>query len=107
MNFRSFLPAAIALSAVLSEPGALHAQLLPPPAPLMPSGAVPSAPVAPVVRTIEVQYAGASTVSKEKILANMRTRVGRPYSEQIVEEDIRNLYATGNISNVRIFGEQM
>jgi outer membrane protein insertion porin family len=52
-----------------------------------------------------VQYAGASTVSKEKLLANMRTRVGKPYSEQAVEEDIRNLYKTGNISNVRIFGE--
>jgi len=35
----------------------------------------------------------------------MRTRVGKPYSEQAVEEDIRNLYKTGNISNVRIFGE--
>ncbi len=45
------------------------------------------------------------TVSKEKILANMRTQVGRPYSEQAVEEDIRTLYATGNIANVRIFGE--
>ena len=61
----------------------------------------------PIVRAIEVQYAGASTISKEKILANMRTRVGRPYSEQIVEEDIRNLYNTGNISNVRIFGEPL
>jgi len=102
MNFRTFFPAVLALSAVLAAPAALRAQL--PPPPLMPNGA----PVtAPVVRSIEVQYAGASTVSKEKILANMRTRVGRPYSEQVVEEDIRNLYATGNISNVRIFGEPL
>lgn len=63
------------------------------------------APNAPIVRSIDVQYAGASTVSKEKILANMRTRVGRPYDERSVEEDIRSLYATGNITNVRIFGE--
>ena len=60
---------------------------------------------APLVRTIDVQYVGAETVSKEKILANMRTRVGRPYSPQVTEEDVRNLYATGNVSNVRIFGE--
>jgi outer membrane protein insertion porin family len=46
-------------------------------------------------------------VAKEKIMANMRTRVGKPYSEQLVEEDIRNLYNTGNISNVRIFGEAL
>ena len=59
----------------------------------------------PVVRNIDIQYVGAQTVSKEKILANMRTRVGRPYSQQATEEDVRNLYATGNVSNVRIFGE--
>ena len=59
----------------------------------------------PLVRNIDIQYVGAQTVSKEKILANMRTRVGRPYSQQATEEDVRNLYATGNVSNVRIFGE--
>jgi outer membrane protein insertion porin family len=59
----------------------------------------------PKVVEIEVQYAGAATVAKERLLANMRTRVGQPYSEQTVEEDIRNLYATGNVLNVRIFGE--
>ncbi|HWL52305.1 MAG TPA: outer membrane protein assembly factor BamA [Chthoniobacteraceae bacterium] len=57
------------------------------------------------VQTIDIQYAGPATISKERILANMRTAVGRPYSDLAVEEDIRNLYATGNISNVRIFGE--
>lgn len=59
----------------------------------------------PSVVAIEVQYAGPATVSKEKLLSNMRTRVGQPFSEQVVEEDIRNLYATGNVVNVRIFGE--
>ena len=63
------------------------------------------APTPPIVKQIDVQYAGANTVSKEKLIANMRTRVGKPYDERAVEEDIRNLYATGNISNVRIFGE--
>ena len=63
------------------------------------------APTAPIVKQIDIQYAGATVVSKEKILANMRTRVGKPYDERAVEEDIRNIYATGNISNVRIFGE--
>ena len=62
-------------------------------------------PPPPVVKQIEVQYAGANQVSKEKLLANMRTRVGKPYDDRVVEEDIRHLYATGNISNVRIFGE--
>jgi outer membrane protein insertion porin family len=65
-----------------------------------------AAPGMPVVRSIDVQFVGPQTVSKEKILANMRTRVGRPYSPQVTEEDIRNLYGTGNITNVRMFGEQ-
>src|SRR6266446_534443 len=62
-------------------------------------------PGMPVVKSIEIQFVGPQTVSKEKILANMRTRVGRAYTPQITEEDIRNLYKTGNIVNVRMFGE--
>ena len=42
-----------------------------------------------------MQYAGATKIAKEKILANMQTRVGRPYDERTVEDDIRNLYAPG------------
>jgi outer membrane protein insertion porin family len=59
----------------------------------------------PNVVAIEVQYAGPVSVSKDRLMAHMRTRVGQPFSEQVVEEDIRNLYATGNIVNVRIYGE--
>jgi outer membrane protein insertion porin family len=59
----------------------------------------------PIVKSIDVQYAGPAAISKEKIIANMRTRVGAPYDDRVVEEDIRNLYSTGNITNVRIFGE--
>src|SRR3954447_291210 len=72
-----------------------------------PDPATPGNPPSLIVRAIDIQFAGAATVSKEKILANMRTQVGRPYSQQAVEDDIRNLYATGNVSNVRIFGEQV
>ena len=60
---------------------------------------------APVVRSIDVQYVGAATITKERLLANMRTRIGQPYSEEVVKEDIRNLMATGSVVNVRIFGE--
>lgn len=62
-------------------------------------------PAGPTVREIEVQYAGPASISREKILANMRTAVGKPYDDKVVEEDIRNLYATGSVTNVRIFGE--
>jgi len=58
-----------------------------------------------MIRDIEVQYSGPSTVSKERILAQMRTAVGQPYSDSTVEEDIRNLYKTGTVQNVRIFAQ--
>ena len=58
-----------------------------------------------IVRSIEVQYTGPATLAKERILAQMRTAVGQPYSDPVVEEDIRNLYKTGAIQNVRIYGE--
>jgi len=35
----------------------------------------------------------------------MRTRVGQPYSDQVVEQDVETLYKTGSILNVRIFAE--
>lgn len=65
----------------------------------------PATSEAETVRSIEVQYAGPANISREKVLANMRTTPGQPYSAATVEEDIRNLYATGAVSNVRIFTE--
>jgi outer membrane protein insertion porin family len=58
------------------------------------------------IKAIEVQYTGPETISRERILAQMRTKVGQNYANGIVEEDIRSLYATGLVQNVRIFGEQ-
>jgi outer membrane protein insertion porin family len=62
-------------------------------------------PEAPIIRAIDVQYSGPATVSKEAILAQLRTAVGQPYSDQTVEDDIRNLYKTGVVQNVRIFAQ--
>src|SRR6266446_967493 len=59
----------------------------------------------PVINSIDVQYTGPGTVSKERILAQMRTKVGQPYSDQVVEQDIEALYKTGSILNVRIFAQ--
>ena len=57
------------------------------------------------MRAIDVQYSGPATVAKDVILAQMRTAVGQPYSDSTVEDDIRNLYKTGTIQNVRIFAQ--
>jgi outer membrane protein insertion porin family len=54
---------------------------------------------------VEVQYVGPQTISREKVLAQIRTRPGQPYSESLVEQDIKALYKTGQVQNVRIFGQ--
>ena len=58
-----------------------------------------------MIHSLEVQYTGPATISKEHILAQMRTKVGQPYSNEIVQEDIKTLYKTGYIRNVRIFAQ--
>ena len=68
-----------------------------------PQAAAPQGP--PIVRSIDVEYTGPGTVSKERILAQIRTRVGQPYSNEVVEQDIAALYKTGSIQNVRIFAQ--
>ena len=57
------------------------------------------------VRAIEVRYTGPETISRDRILAQIRTKVGDTYSDAIVEQDIKTLYATGRIQDVRIYGE--
>src|SRR5437773_3542623 len=64
-----------------------------------------AAPGPPVIRSMEVQYTGPATISKERILAQMRTKVGQVYSNEVVQEDIKALYKTGYIRNVRIFAQ--
>jgi tetratricopeptide (TPR) repeat protein len=94
--------------AVLGSTGGLPA-LYVPTAPAPPAPPVPSAPApkGPIVKEIEVQYAGPATFSRERILASMSTCVGGNYSEQVVERDIRAIYNTGRIQNVRIFGKPL
>lgn len=87
MKIRNFTLALCGLTFLLAVPAVFHAQQQP----------------APVVKSIDVQYEGAQTVSREKILANIRTRVGRPYSPLVTQEDIRSLYATGNFADVNMF----
>src|SRR5213082_1186882 len=72
---------------------------------IAPAQAPQAAPGPPIIRSIDVQYTGAETVGKARILAQMRTKVGQPYSNQVVEEDIAALYKTGAIHNVRIFAQ--
>ena len=59
------------------------------------------------MREINVEYIGPHTVAKTVILSNMRTTVGQVYSAASVEEDVRNLYATGFFTNLAIKDEPL
>ena len=61
----------------------------------------------PIVREINIEYIGPKTVAKSVILSNMRTTVGGVYSASSVEEDVRNLYATGFFTNLAIKDEPL
>ena len=64
-------------------------------------------PPRPIIRAIDVEYSGPATVSKERILAYMRTKVGQPFNDATVEQDVEALYKSGTVQNVRIFGEPL
>jgi outer membrane protein insertion porin family len=61
----------------------------------------------PIVKDIVVEYVGPPAISRERVLDNLATKVGEPYSERAAEADIRALYATGGVANVRLFAEPM
>jgi len=88
-------PFAIWIASVCALVGAVVARAQAPQSPTGP----------PIIRSLEVEYTGPPTISKERILAQMRTKVGQPYSNEIVQEDIKTLYKTGYIRNVRIFAQ--
>ncbi|MCF6313360.1 MAG: outer membrane protein assembly factor BamA [Verrucomicrobiales bacterium] len=61
--------------------------------------------VAKTVRSIDVQYVGSPTVTKDRILSRLSTKVGAPFSQAKVDEDIKKLYAGGDVENIRILAE--
>jgi outer membrane protein insertion porin family len=54
-----------------------------------------------IVRAIEIEFIGPVSLTRERVMANLATQVGQPFSERAVEEDVRSLYATGQVANVR------
>ena len=71
----------------------------------IPQQAPQQPPPRPIIRAIDVEYSGPATVSKERILAYMRTKVGQPFNDATLEQDVEALYKSGAVQNVRIFGE--
>ncbi len=54
------------------------------------------------VTGITITYVGPRLVNVEQILAQIHVKVGDRFSPGAVDEDVRNLYATGQFYNVRV-----
>ena len=59
----------------------------------------------PLVRAVEVKYVGPETVNRAVINANIQTAVGKPFSRDKIEGDVRSLIRTGFFYDVRVFDE--
>ena len=66
---------------------------------------VPGLSRAETVKDVALQYMGAETVARSVLMAQIRTSVGSELDPTVVEEDIKTLYASGHIDNVRVLTE--
>lgn len=100
-TFLSPLLAAAALFAALpSRAQTPAAEVKPASAP----AAAPAQPVAPaqVVGTVNVRFLDLQNLSPEVALANLRARTGAPFSEALLDRDVRSLFQTGLFESVDI-----
>ena len=57
------------------------------------------------VHKIEIKHVGPPAVSDDLIHSNIRVKVGDPYVRVAVDDDVRNLYLTGQFYNIRVTDE--
>lgn len=55
---------------------------------------------------IEIKFVGPQTVSEDLTRGNIRTKVGDQYLPAAVDEDIKNLYATGFFYTIRVMEDR-
>ena len=70
----------------------------------LPAGWTQSAP--PKVSQINIKHIGPPSASDGLIRANLRVKTGDDYLRTAIDEDLRNLYATGFIYNIQVEAEE-
>ena len=70
----------------------------------LPAGWAQSAP--PKVSRINIKHIGPPAASDELIRSNLRVKVGDDYLRTAVDDDVRNLYATGFLYNIQVDAEE-
>jgi outer membrane protein insertion porin family len=56
----------------------------------------------PRISMIEIRHVGPQAVSDDLINSNIRIKVGDPFLRAAVNDDVRNLYRTGQFYNIRV-----
>jgi beta-lactamase regulating signal transducer with metallopeptidase domain len=62
-------------------------------------------PLQPKVAAIDIRYTGSESVKKTDVLPRIRTQLGKPFNTVDIDDDIRNLYATGLFHNISVATE--
>jgi hypothetical protein len=63
------------------------------------------APSQQKVGAIEIRYAGPKSVKEPEVRRRIRAQVGKPFNTVDIDDDVRNLYATGLFYNIRVSTE--
>ena len=71
------------------------------------SGAVNAPAARKIVKEVRIVFKGAASISEARVRGQMATREGEAYSDELVNQDIRNIYSTGAVENVDIAGEDV
>lgn len=58
-----------------------------------------------VIQEIEIRHIGPPAASEELIRSNLRAQVGDVYNPTGIQDDVKNLYATGLFRNIRLVEE--
>lgn len=57
------------------------------------------------ISVVEIRYVGAPTVDEARLRSYMGTRAGGVYSSEQIDSDIKALYESGNIDDLRVLAE--
>jgi outer membrane protein insertion porin family len=57
------------------------------------------------VTSVSIRYKGARTVDEARLKGNMSVRAGQDYSASRLDDDVRSLYESGLVDDIRFLAE--
>ena len=59
------------------------------------------------VRSVSIRYRGAKTVAEARLRTHMAVAAGKKYSQTVLDEDIRTLYSSGLVDDVKFYAKNV